>query len=274
MHDDLLTIGRFARLCRLSVKQLRHYDDLGLLAPVRVDPDTGYRYYAPDQARDALTIALLRDVDLPLAVIAQALAADPGPRTRILRAQRDRLAERITRDQARLAVLERLAEDGLPAYEVAAGTEPDRRLVAVRARCAPAGIGAAFGTCAGRLAAALGGTGGTDSAGEHPLWALYPLDLADPMEIAVGVCAPPGQAPPGLESVDLPGGPVLHTTHVGSYAELPLAYNALFAAVHERGLTPRPPVCEAHPAGPREAEPGRPGEPAVRLVLGVEEATV
>ncbi|MFJ9776160.1 MerR family DNA-binding transcriptional regulator [Kitasatospora sp. NPDC101157] len=42
MHDELLTIGRFARLCRLSVKQLRHYDDMGLLAPIHVDASSGY----------------------------------------------------------------------------------------------------------------------------------------------------------------------------------------------------------------------------------------
>ncbi|MDQ1012426.1 DNA-binding transcriptional MerR regulator [Streptomyces sp. V4I23] len=46
MQDGLLTIGRFARLCRLSVKQLRHYDEMGLLAPARVDAGSGYRYYA------------------------------------------------------------------------------------------------------------------------------------------------------------------------------------------------------------------------------------
>ncbi|MFI6417321.1 MerR family transcriptional regulator [Streptomyces sp. NPDC050842] len=72
MRDELLTIGRFARLCRLSVKQLRHDDEVGLLGPVRVDAGTGYRYYPPEQARDALTVALLRDMDLPLAVIARA----------------------------------------------------------------------------------------------------------------------------------------------------------------------------------------------------------
>ncbi|MGV2918215.1 MerR family DNA-binding transcriptional regulator, partial [Streptomyces alfalfae] len=33
MQDELLTIGRFARMCRLSIKQLRHYDETGLLAP-------------------------------------------------------------------------------------------------------------------------------------------------------------------------------------------------------------------------------------------------
>ncbi|MEU8246909.1 MerR family transcriptional regulator [Nonomuraea sp. NPDC048916] len=109
MQDELLTIGRFARLCRLSVKQLRRYDEMGLLAPVRVDARSGYRYYAPEQARDALTIALLREMDLPLAVIAQALAAQPESRAQILRAERDRLAERISRDQARLEMLETLS---------------------------------------------------------------------------------------------------------------------------------------------------------------------
>ncbi|MET7302578.1 MerR family transcriptional regulator [Embleya sp. NPDC005575] len=74
-EEELLTIGRFARLCRLSVKQLRHYDDVGLLRPVRVDRATGYRYYATDQARDALTVALLREIDVPPAVIAETLAA-------------------------------------------------------------------------------------------------------------------------------------------------------------------------------------------------------
>jgi hypothetical protein len=69
VSEDLLPIGRFARLCRLSVKQLRHYDDLGLLTPARVDPDSGYRYYRPSQARAAMSIGLLRSLEVPLAAI-------------------------------------------------------------------------------------------------------------------------------------------------------------------------------------------------------------
>jgi protein phosphatase len=41
----MLTIGAFAKACRLSPKALRLYDELELLRPARVDPDTGYRYY-------------------------------------------------------------------------------------------------------------------------------------------------------------------------------------------------------------------------------------
>ncbi|GAA3935770.1 MerR family transcriptional regulator [Actinomadura viridis] len=266
MQDELLTIGRFARLCRLSVKQLRHYDEMGLLAPVRVDASSGYRYYAPEQARDALTIAMLREMDLPLAVIAQALAADPERRAQILRAERDRLAERISRDQARLGMLERLAEGGLPGYEVSMRGEPERRLAVVRAVCTPAEIGEKVGECVGRLLPVLGTAG---IAWEPPLWALYPLDLEERMEFAIGVQTSQGEGAPGLEFEAVPGGLAAETVHIGPYAQLPLAYNALFAAIHERGLRPRGPACEAYLVSPAEAPQE---ELMTRLIVPVEES--
>ena len=39
----LLTIGEFSRTTHLSVKALRHYDDVGLLSPAKVDSSSGYR---------------------------------------------------------------------------------------------------------------------------------------------------------------------------------------------------------------------------------------
>ncbi|MGW1411083.1 MerR family transcriptional regulator [Streptomyces sp. NPDC002403] len=266
MQEELLTIGRFARLCRLSVKQLRHYDEIGLLAPVRVDVSSGYRYYAPEQARDALTIALLRETDIPLAVIAQALTAEPERRAQVLRAERDRLAERISRDQVRLELLERLAEGGLPGYEVTMNREPERRLAVVRAVCTPAGIGGTVEECVGRLLPVLGMTG---IAWEPPLWGLYPLDLKERMEITVGAQIPQGEAMPGLDIEVLPDGLVAETTHIGPYAQLPLAYNALFAAIHERGLHPRTPVREAYLVGPAEASQE---ELMTRLIIPVQES--
>ncbi|MBC2878990.1 MULTISPECIES: MerR family transcriptional regulator [Streptomyces] len=65
----LLTIGAFARASRLSPKALRLYDDLGLLPPARVDPATGYRFYAPGQLERARLVAWLRRVGMPLARI-------------------------------------------------------------------------------------------------------------------------------------------------------------------------------------------------------------
>lgn len=35
---NLVSIGRFSKMTRLSVKALRLYDEIGLLPPARVDP--------------------------------------------------------------------------------------------------------------------------------------------------------------------------------------------------------------------------------------------
>ena len=71
----LLTIGAFAKATRLSPKALRLYDDLGLLPPARVDPDTGYRFYSPDQLERARLVAWLRRLGMPLARIRQVCAS-------------------------------------------------------------------------------------------------------------------------------------------------------------------------------------------------------
>ncbi|MEV5198750.1 MerR family transcriptional regulator [Streptomyces sp. NPDC053720] len=65
----LLTIGAFAKASRLSPKALRLYDELGLLTPARVDPTTGYRFYAPEQLEQARLVAWLRRLGMPLARI-------------------------------------------------------------------------------------------------------------------------------------------------------------------------------------------------------------
>ena len=67
----LLTIGAFGRASGLTVKALRLYADLGLLRPAAVDPDSGYRYYAPDQLELARLVARLRRSGMPLRRIRQ-----------------------------------------------------------------------------------------------------------------------------------------------------------------------------------------------------------
>lgn len=67
--DGWLTSGAFAHVTGLSAKALRLYDSSGLLTPAEVDPDSGYRYYAPDQVDRARRIALLRQAGMPLARI-------------------------------------------------------------------------------------------------------------------------------------------------------------------------------------------------------------
>ncbi|MEU0048357.1 MerR family transcriptional regulator [Streptomyces sp. NPDC006309] len=83
---ELLTIGAFAKASRLSPKALRLYDELRLLRPARVDPDTGYRYYATAQLERARLVAWLRRLGMPLAGIRAVCALDPADAAREIRA--------------------------------------------------------------------------------------------------------------------------------------------------------------------------------------------
>lgn len=98
-RDELLPIGRFARLAGLSVGALRHYDTVGLLTPARVDPQTGYRAYRAAQLEAARMIVWLRDADIPLPEVRRILAADPPERRRLLAAHRSRAEARTVRIQ-------------------------------------------------------------------------------------------------------------------------------------------------------------------------------
>ncbi|MFF0265767.1 MerR family transcriptional regulator [Kribbella sp. NPDC004536] len=73
-----MTISEFARLVGLAPSALRFYDDCGLLPPAEVDTTNGYRYYDPSQTERARLLRDLREIDLPLPDVRQALDAPPA----------------------------------------------------------------------------------------------------------------------------------------------------------------------------------------------------
>jgi DNA-binding transcriptional MerR regulator len=72
----MFQIGEFSRIARVSTRQLRHYDELGLLKPVRIDAETGYRYYSALQLPRLNRILALKDLGLTLDQIARLLDDD------------------------------------------------------------------------------------------------------------------------------------------------------------------------------------------------------
>ena len=69
----MLKIGDFSKLSRVSIRMLRHYDDIGLLKPAEIDEFTGYRYYQEEQLFIAGRIAALKDMGFALADIVRIL---------------------------------------------------------------------------------------------------------------------------------------------------------------------------------------------------------
>ncbi|MDF2567454.1 MAG: merR [Oscillospiraceae bacterium] len=62
----MFKIGDFSKLSKISIRMLRHYNDLGLLIPERIDEFTGYRYYSASQLVLANRISLLKAMGFSL----------------------------------------------------------------------------------------------------------------------------------------------------------------------------------------------------------------
>lgn len=128
----LLTIGAFARLARLSPKALRLYESQALLKPVRVDPDTGYRWYSPDQLDRARQVALLRRLDMPLARIGQVIDLPPRSAAAALTAFWDEQEQRVrARRQLVGFLVNQLTGTRSIMYEVSVRDVPARVLLSV-----------------------------------------------------------------------------------------------------------------------------------------------
>lgn len=69
----MLKIGEFSKLSGVSVRMLRHYDEIGLLKPAETDRFTDYRYYREDQLPTVCRITALKDMGFPLADIIRIL---------------------------------------------------------------------------------------------------------------------------------------------------------------------------------------------------------
>jgi len=62
----MLKIGEFSRLSQVTIKTLHHYDELGLIKPVHIDPVTNYRFYEVEQLPRIHRIMALKEMGLSL----------------------------------------------------------------------------------------------------------------------------------------------------------------------------------------------------------------
>jgi effector-binding domain-containing protein len=249
--DDLLPIGRFSKATRLSVKALRHYDELGLLRPAFVDPSSGYRYYRPAQANQAEAIRILRSVEMPLEEIAALLAEAGGePVAKRLAMHRERLEARLDEHRRMLAFLQRLLdkEDVMP-YEVTVKELPAQPVAATRTTTTLREI---FTTISDGVHAILDELGrqGIEPAG--PLQVVYHADqvLDEETSAPIEICFP---VVAGFEATgELAGGPAAVTVHRGPYAEITPAYHTVSGWIHDHG--------HELAGGPREVYLNDPGQ--------------
>jgi DNA-binding transcriptional MerR regulator len=69
LHRRLLVryqIGDFSTISRLTIKTLRYYHEYGILEPIHIDEESGYRYYDEGSLQRAAIIQELKSLDFPL----------------------------------------------------------------------------------------------------------------------------------------------------------------------------------------------------------------
>jgi DNA-binding transcriptional MerR regulator len=135
----MFKIGDFSRLGQVSVRMLRHYDDLDLFKPAYIDRFTDYRYYTIEQLPRLNRILALKDLGIPLEKIADLLGQNLplAELQNLLRLKQIDLQVQIEADKARLnrlsARLHQLEREGQTStYDVIVKSVPTYSIASIR----------------------------------------------------------------------------------------------------------------------------------------------
>ncbi len=240
-----LAIGDFSRMTHLSVKALRHYHDVGLLVPAEIDPDSGYRFYAPAQVPIAQVIRRFRDLGMPLEEIREVLQApDVEARNQVIVAHMQRMESQLAQTQSVVTSLRSLLERPLAPVAVEHRSVGPARALAIREQVhmldLDAWWDAAFSELDAALAAAVVPPAG-------PRAALYPAELFQ-LEFGQVVAYIPvtAEIPAGDRTtmLDIPPAELAVAVHQGPLADVDQTYGALGAYVARREIGVDGPIRE------------------------------
>lgn len=189
LPDPQLSIGVFARRSLLSMKALRLYDRLGLLTPADVDRHNGYRRYRESQLATARLIVMLRRLDMPLARVADVIAAAPDERPAILAAYWDAAEHRVAGQRELISHLQiRLAgnERNYDMFEIHERDVPEQLVLTEQRHTTVDGLQDWMGATIGRMweiAPRFGGITG-------PVLAIFHGEVNEDSDGPVEICAP------------------------------------------------------------------------------------
>ena len=253
--ENLIPIGRFSRVCRLSVKALRNYADDGLLVPEWVDPSSGYRYYTYAQVTQAEIIRLLRSLEMPLDEIREVLKApDPDAVAGVLERHRERLEANLDHYTRILEFLRSLIEEGGSPmqYDVTIKELPAQHVAELRTRMGPKDVSAAVGQGFGTLVQGIMQAGAEFAGPPY----LVMTEIPDPEIGGEVIFGAPVQKPfPGsgdVVGVELPELLVASTVHKGPYEECGPAYKAVEQWIQSHGHANVGPPREVYITSPED----------------------
>lgn len=135
----MLKIGEFSKLSRVSIRMLRHYDEIGLLVPEEIDKWSGYRYYSEAQLPIVNRIIALKEMGFSLSIISEILSSysDKEALRKYLEIKQVEVQEQHEKMRRQLLLLEttinRLREgEAYMNYDVTLKVLPKRTVASVR----------------------------------------------------------------------------------------------------------------------------------------------
>jgi DNA-binding transcriptional MerR regulator len=240
----MFSIGEFGRLGGVSVRTLRHYDEIGLLRPATVDPDTGYRGYSARQLGQLNRIMALKELGLSLSQARRLLAGITLEELQgMLMLRRAQLEHELIEHQNQLlgveARLRSIAREGaMPADDIVAKTIPAVGVVVI-AGPAPGWGAENIVPVVNRLAEQFDQLEIGDRVKEAgPRIVFYDHEHGEnvTVHLALPVTEPPGELPAPAYFRVLPEIEAATTVRNGLAASIfPMVYQDLFQWIDERG---------------------------------------
>jgi DNA-binding transcriptional MerR regulator/effector-binding domain-containing protein len=247
----MFSIGEFARLGAVSIRTLRHYDEIGLLPPAKVDPATGYRGYSAEQLRLLNRIVALKELGLSLAQARQLMdGITLGELQGMLMLRRAQLEQELEAHKNQLlgveARLRYIAREGaMPVDDIVVKKIPAMGVVAI-ARPAPAFGPENIVPVVNQSRVQFDELGIRDLAKEAgPFMLFYEHDEYTDVTVflALPVAEQPAELPPPAQYLVLPEIEAAVAVRNGLAANIfPMVYHDLFTWAEEHGY-------EAHGPG-------------------------
>jgi DNA-binding transcriptional MerR regulator/DNA gyrase inhibitor GyrI len=248
----VFSIGDFSKITGLTVKTLRFYQEQGLLQPSWVDAQTGYRYFAAEKIEEALVIKRLRELDLPLAQIAEILRTcdDEADLLGYLQRHRTEIEAKLAQFRQIRSSLDQIITHQLEVqramqqstFQVEEKHLPAMLIAAIRIKGKYSESGPAF--------ARIGRKYGRHICG--PCFLLhydheYREDDAD-----FEACMPirKGASAEEISVRELPGGACVSLRHRGPWDELGRSYAVILSYIAQRRYAAQTPTREVYLKGP------------------------
>jgi DNA-binding transcriptional MerR regulator len=227
---------------------LRHYDQLGLLSPERVDEWTGHRAYRPDQLARLNRVVALKELGLTLDQVGQVLAEQisTDELRGMLRLRQAQLETELDRGRLRLdGIAYRLqlieSEDEMVSVECVMKTLPSMRIACVSTEVASQPeIAAVIEPMFARLAESLVRAGACPQTG---------VAVYDASEEGLTVTAGylyDGREAEGFEIAVIPGAEAATTMHLGRMSDIGSSWQGLHRWCGENGWAPSAPCREIY----------------------------